>query len=483
MSTSSTSSTSSASTGYGLTSLGGSSSLQITGLSSGLDTDEIVSELMQVKEQPLNALKSQEGQLEAKDTELSTLQSELQTVANDAQALLDPSLYDTSQSVTSSNSSAVSASATSSNGAVEGGYQVDVTQLAKSAQRTFTYAPPSADDAITIDGQAVTISAGESASDFAAAVNNNANLDVYATATDSGTIVLSNRATGNMTGNYIQVTDPAGAAGALVEQPSKAYAGQDAAYTVDGVAGTSASDTVTGAIPGVTLTLGAVTTNTGAVTVNVGAPAVNASSVQSALTQFITDYNKAITDIQTQVSTPPSSTTDSSGNTVYSGTLYDDQDLNDLLSQMRSSMYQTVSGTNSGLTTMLNVGVSTGATTGTGSLSTSAIAGDLTLDASSLAGALSSDPDGVQKLLGGWANSFSSLVEESGGVGGTIDNRISSNKSQLNDLDNQISEMQTSIDDQQQQLVEQFAAMESALSSTQSESTWLTQQLNSLTGS
>ena len=57
------------------------------------------------------------------------------------EALLDPTLFHTTQGVTSSDSTRVSAR--SSTGAGVGGYQVSVTQLANSAQRTFSYASPS----------------------------------------------------------------------------------------------------------------------------------------------------------------------------------------------------------------------------------------------------------------------------------------------------------------------------------------------------
>jgi flagellar capping protein FliD len=40
--------------------------------------------------------------------------------------------------------------------------------------------------------------------------------------------------------------------------------------------------------------------------------------------------------------------------------------------------------------------------------------------------------------------------------------------------------MQAALTDQENQLVQQFAAMESALSSNSSESSWLTQQINAL---
>jgi flagellar hook-associated protein 2 len=461
---------------FQLSTLTGSSTPQITGISSGLDTDQLIEELMSVKQQPLTNLENNQSQLNAENTELETLQGELQTVQTDAMSLLDPSLYDPAQTVTSSNSSAVGASVSGSTGAVEGGYQVSVTQLAQAAQRTFSFSSPTTDTPITIDGAAVTITAGESAISFAQSINNDSSLDVYATATQSGNIVLSDRATGDQsTANppYIQVT---GADGALTEITADAKAGQNAEYSIDGGATqSSASDTVEDAIPGVTLSLSSLTGTT-PVTVNVSPPSVSSTNVGTALQTFITDYNKAITDIQTQLSTTPSSS-----NGTYSGTLYNDQDLKNLLTQMRSAMYATISGVSGGsLSTMLDIGVSTGATTGSGTESASALAGDLTLNTTTLANAISTNSDAVQQLLAGWSDSFNAIVGPEADAGGTISQRITGNTTQVSNLGQQISSMQAALTDQENQLVQQFAAMESALSSNSSESSWLTQQINSL---
>ncbi|HTU29379.1 MAG TPA: flagellar filament capping protein FliD [Solirubrobacteraceae bacterium] len=477
MSTSSTGSTTSTTTGgYTLSTLTGSSTPQVTGLSSGLNTDQIIEELMATKQEPLTNLENQQSLLNARNSELETIQSQLQTVQTDAMALLDPSLYDPTQTVTSSNSSSVGAALTGSTGAVEGGYAVSVTALAQSAQRTFTYSSPTSDDAITIDGQAVTIKAGETATSFAQAINNNSSLDVYATVTQSGNLVLSDRATGDQSvsnPDYISVVD---GGGSLTEITADAQAGQDAAYSIGtGATQYSASDTVTDAIPGVTLTLSGVTGSSPA-TVNISAPTMSSSNVSTAVQQFITDYNTAITTIQTQLSTTPADT-----NGTETGTLYDDQDLKNLLSQMRSAMYATVSGISGGsLTSLLAVGVSTGATTGSGTESASSLAGDLTLDTTSLTNAITANPTGVQQLLGGWANSFSSLVGTEADAGGTITQRINGNTTEVSSLGNQITTMQANLTDQENQLVTQFAAMESALSSNSSESSWLTQQINAL---
>lgn len=472
----STSTTSATSSNFQLATLTGSSTPQITGISSGLNTDQIIQELMAVKQQPLLALENEQAILNARNTELEALQGELQTVQTDAMALFDPSLYKPVQTVASSDSSVVSATLASGTGAVEGGYSVSVTALAQSAQRTFTFSSPTADTPITIDGTAVTITAGETASDFANAINSNSNLDVYATATQSGNIVLSDRATGLQSGSYIQVTGGGTTFAESTATGYTPYAGQNASYTIgSGTAQTSASNTIANAIPGVTLTLSSLT-GSNPVTVNVSPPAVSSSNISTTLQQFITDYNKTITDIQTQLSTTPSSM-----NGTQSGTLYNDQDLKDLLMQMRSAMYATISGVSGGsLSTMLDIGVSTGATTGSGTESASALAGDLTLNTTTLQNALSSNPQGVQQLLGGWANSFSTLVGTEADAGGTLSQRINGDTSQVSSLGNQISTMQAALTDQENQLVQQFAAMESALSSNSSESSWLTQQIKAL---
>jgi flagellar hook-associated protein 2 len=474
MSTSSTTgTTSSTTTGYQLGSLGTGTALQITGLASGLDTNQIIQEEMSIYQQPVTNLQNQQSGLTAQNKALSSIQSELQTLVSDAQALSDPSLFTPTQSVTTSDPTRVTA--TSSTGAAIGGYQVSVTQMANSAQRTFTYTSPTSADTISIDGQQVTIPAGQSISDFVNSVNNNSNLDVYAAATNNNTIVFSNRQTGDTGTNFIQVTDTGGA---LAEQTSLAREGQNAEYSVNGGATqSSASNTVTGAIAGVTLTLTGVTTTSGPVTVNVSPPAPSSSNIQSAINTFITQYNQVISDMQTQLSTAPSSTDP----TV--GTLYQDPELQGLLSSMRSAMYAIQDpSSSSSIKSMLDIGVSTGATTGSGSVSQSALNGTLQFNSTTLTNALQSDPLGVQQMLVAFGASFSTTVGSVSDPGGTIDARITGDNSQISDLGNQITAMQAALTDKQNALVQEFAQLESALSSNQSESSWLTSQIASLPG-
>ncbi|HEY2439865.1 MAG TPA: flagellar filament capping protein FliD [Solirubrobacteraceae bacterium] len=476
MSTSSVSSSTSGTsqTGYLLSQLGAGSTMQITGLASGLNTNQIIQEEMAIYQQPVTNLQNQQSGVTAMNTKLTSIQSELQTLASDAQALSGSSLFGTSQQVTSTSPTLISATATSSGaGAVVGGYQVGVNNLAGSAQRTFAFTSPSAADTVTIDGQSVSLSAGAAPQDLANAVNANNKMDVWAAVTSSGNLVFSDRATGQQTGSYIQVSDTAGA---LTEQPLLANAGQNASYTLNNNTYTSASNTVTNAIPGVTMTFNGVTPTGAPATINVAPPAVSSSNIETALNTFVSQYNKVIGDIQTQLSTQPTS----SDPTV--GTLYNDSELSNLLTSMRSMMYTPGGGLPTGMATMIDIGVSTGATTGTGAESQSALAGDLTLNTSTFESALQSNPSGVQSVLNSWSINFSNLVNNEAAPGASIDQRIQADNMQVTQLGGQISSMKSALTDKQNMLVQQFAQLESALSTNQSTASWLTSQIASLPG-
>ena len=468
MSTSSvSSSSSSSSTGLQLSSLSGSNSLQITGLASGLDTNQIISEEMSIYQQPVTNLQNQQTGLTTMNKQLTSIQSELKTLSADALAVGDPTLFMTQQSVTSSDPTRVTA--TSATGAGVGGYQVSVSQLANSAQATYGFTSPTSDDNISINGSAYTIKAGESVQDFVDSVNGDQNGSVYAAATNSGTVVFSSRQTG--ASSSVSVTD---SGGSLALQSSKA--GQDALFSIDGTSGSSSSNSVTNAIGGVTLTLTGVTTTSGPITVNVGAPAPNSTNISNALSTFVTQYNKVISDIQTQLSQAPSSTDPTQG------TLYGDPELQDLLTSMRSMMYSSGSGLPAGAATMDDIGVSTGATTGSGAESASALSGNLTLDPTVLSNMLQSNASGVQAIMKSWSSSFVNLADNAADPGGTIASRITGDTSQIDTLGNQITSMQSALADKQNFLVQEFAQLEAALSSNQSQSSWLTSQIASLPG-
>jgi flagellar hook-associated protein 2 len=452
--------------------------LNVSGLASGLDTSSIVSQLMAIESQPRQQLATQRTIEQFTQSLLHGFQSQLQSVSSALDGLHSPTLFTQTQQVDSSDPTKVVAS--SATGAGVGGYQVAVSQLANAAQRTYGFTSPASAGTITIDGHATSISAGASIQDLVSAINGDSNATVYAAAIDDATLVLSNRQTGDTGAGFIAVSD---GTGSLAEQTAKAKQGQDAQLTVDGVAGSSHSNTVTNAIAGVSLTLKGLTTVSGPVTVTVGAPGADTSAITSALQSFISVYNSTVDAIRSKLSEHsvpnPSSTSDKE-----KGVLFGDSDLSDVLDQMRQAIYTPIAGLPDGMNSLADLGISTGDPSTT--VSQDALDGKLTLDTKQLASALQSNPGGVRDLLmgtattTGWARSFQSIVDAASAPGGTLDALIQGDSADIKDLTSAIAGWDQRLALRQQTLQAQFTAMEQALSQSQSQGQWLSGQLASL---
>ncbi|HKG38792.1 MAG TPA: flagellar filament capping protein FliD [Conexibacter sp.] len=454
--------------------------LNIGGLASGLDTNAIVDQLMQIERLPRTRLDQKASLITARQSVLADFQSRLRSVESAAQGLRSIGLWSQAQSASSSDATRLSATIVAGSGAGVGGYQVEVSQLAKAAQRTYSFVSPASAGTITIDGHDTAVAAGASLRDVVSAINSDARATVYAAATDSGTLVLSARATGDTGTGFIALTD---GTGSLTEQTGKAKQGRDAQFTVDGVAGTSTSNEVTSAIAGVRLSLRGVTTVSGPITVSVGAPTVDTAAVKDKLRAFIEVYNSTVEAIRAKLderSVKDPTTTEQR----QAGMLNGDTTLTAILSQMRQSIYTSVRGLPDGMSSLADLGVSTGSASST--ISRDALAGKLELDDAKLDAALAGNASGVRDLLagpanaGGWARAFERIVHDADTTGGTIDVRITGADSELKRLQKNMADMDSRLALKEQTLRAQFAAMESALAQSQAQGSWLSGQLASL---
>jgi flagellar hook-associated protein 2 len=452
--------------------------LNIGGLASGLDTNAIIDQLMAIERQPRTKLDDQASLVRARQAAYADFQSRLRSVEAAARDLRSVGLWAQTQSVASTDPTRVSA--TIGAGAGVGGYQVEVSQLASSAQRTYSFTSPASAGTITIDGHDTAVAAGASLSDVVTAINSDANATVYAAATDSGTLVLSARRSGDTGAGFIAVTD---GSGSLSEQTAKAKQGRDALFTVDGVAGSASTNEVTNAIPGVRLTLSGLTTVSGPITVTVGAPATDPAKIKDKLRAFVDVYNATIDAIRARLDerSVQSPTTDAD---KQAGMLRGDTALEDILSQMRQSIYTAVRGLPDGMSSLADLGISTGDASPT--ISRDALAGKLTIDETKLDAALANDPSGVRDLLagpanvGGWARSFETLVHNADTTGGTLDARIVGADAELKRLAQSMADMDQRLALREQTLRAQFTAMETALSQSQAQGQWLNGQLAAL---
>jgi flagellar hook-associated protein 2 len=462
------------------TSLTGSTQ-SISGLASGIDTSTIITQLMSIERAPQNRLKTQLSLSAARKTVLTDIQTRLDNLQIAAQDLKSPALWANTQSLDVNDPTKVAATLTGPSGT--GSYQLSVSQLARGSQRWYSYTSPASDDTITFsNGHTTTITAGSDINAAVLAVNSDASSPVYASAvTDAQSgnqyLVFSSRTTGASASVFTA------SAGSLAEDASRAVAGLDSSYSVDGgPVKTSASNVVTDAIPGVQLTLKGVTTVSGPVTVTVGAPAADQSAITAKVKAFVDQYNSTLDFVRSKLDEKkvvnPQTTADQ-----QAGLLNGDTMLEGILSQMRIAMTNTYApGNPTTLDQMNEIGVSTGAPTG-GALNQDAIEGKLVFDTTAFANALATDPTSVKNLLSGtsgFGQALDNLLSPTLEAGGTMESRLSSEDSTQKRLNDQIAAMDVILNQKQQTLQQQFTAMETALQASQAQGQWLSGQLASL---
>jgi flagellar hook-associated protein 2 len=436
------------------------SPVTISGLGSSLDTESIIEGLMKVERLPQTRLERRQGQVKARETALQGILNKLNEVGSALQALRSPTLWSDVQKATSS-STAVTAEL--AGGAGPGGYQVEVTQLARAAQRTYEFTPSAAASTITVGGQTIELKAEATLADAVAAINSNHETGASAVAV-GGKLVLSARTTG--------AASTVSAAGAgLSEEAAKARAGQDTLYSIDGVAGGSSTNVLAEAIPGVTLTVSALTT--GPATISVTEPAPDTTSIAAKVKAFVNSYNSAVELIQARVTeeTVKAPKTQEEAN---KGVLFGDGALNSLLSGMRVALSESGLG---------ELGVSTGAPSTAVTATSASVRGLLTFEEAKLTALLKQNPVAAKEAISG-ANGFVTDLEPLVGVatkpGGGISERISVATNEAAQLREQMAKLEERLTRREEHLHAQFAAMETALAKSKSESEWLAGQLKGL---
>jgi flagellar hook-associated protein 2 len=446
---------------------------------------------MAIERQPQNRLKLKQGQIDARKSALSDVASRLKNLRLAAQDLKSTTLWLDTQSVDVNDATKVAA--TRMSGAGTGAYQVTVTQLASASQHWVSYpsTAPAADDTITFTTASgshdVTVSAGSDITAAANAVNADANAPVYASVvTTSGGaqyLAFSSKTTG--AASDFSVAD---SAGLLTEDASKAVVGLNAQGTVGAQSFDEATNVIADMIPGVQLTLKGVT-GASPVTVTVGAPAPDQAAISDKLKAFVDQYNSTVDFVRSKLSEKPVAKPQTAAD--YSkGVLYGDTALTGLLGQLRIALtdqYGENDGNPPSLDQLSELGVSTGSAVGSGTLNQDAIAGKLSFDAAKFSQAMASDPLSVRRLIGGntgvtdnFAKSIDDLLAPMVQADGTLDQTIKSQDAQRRFVADQIARMDEILAKKQDTLKQQFAAMEAALQSSQSQGQWLSGQLSAL---
>ncbi|MDE1162575.1 MAG: flagellar filament capping protein FliD [Acidobacteriaceae bacterium] len=318
----------------------------------GFDVASTVSQIIAIQQAVETPWKNQLSLLQSQDTAFSAMGTDLATLATSVQALTDFNGIFAQKDGSSSDTSIVALSSATAD-AVAGSHEITVTSLAQTSS-IYSNALTGTDTlsgSVTLQvgsGTAQTITLDDSnntVSGLAAAINA-AGIGVTASViTDSSGSRLSlvsgtSGTAGQLTlTNNLTDTTTGAAVGTQV-----GHNGKDASLTVDGIAISSSSNTVSNAIPGVTFQI--LNTSSSAIQVQI---TNDTASIATALSSFVTAYNTVVADIKTQEGK------DSSGNAQP---LYGDPTLALIQQQLGSTLI--AGAASGGISSLSQLGIDVG---------------------------------------------------------------------------------------------------------------------------
>ena len=456
------------------------SSSQITGLISGLDTKSIITSLMSGEAIPQTQLIDKKTDLTKAVTALQSLNAKVASLADAATAASKTTAYQ----VLKATSSASSVTATADSTASVTSLSFTVDKLAQS--QISVSAAVSGSAALTGGASAMTLKVGatltqidtskvSSVADLASAINS-AGAGVSATAvtyTDSnGATAYRLQLTGQSTGavnsfSLYQGTKAAVTAGtATAVTLASTRSAQDAQLTLWPGAGTSqavtsASNTFANLITGVSVDVTAVETSP--VTLGVTR---DDSAVGKLGSDLVSQLNLVLGEVSSQ--TASSTKTNADGTTsVTGGVLSGDSTVRSLSEQISEAGSYDVNDMSPS-----TIGISVDKD------------GTFSFDATAFAAALAADPTKVQSMLSSIASRVAAIATTaSDKYTGTLTGTISSDNTQVSDLANKIADWTSVLADRQSALESQWANLETSLSALKSQSAWLTSMLGTLSTS
>jgi flagellar hook-associated protein 2 len=423
--------------------------MSVGGLVSGLDTSTIVSQLMQIEAMPQAALKTRVTQTGQQVSSLQSVNTRLSAVLTAAQNLAK----DTTWTAARATSSSTSVQATSTPGAVAGTVTFDVTSVAAAAFTASAVVGKS--DPMAVPGSKITLTAGGKTTEVTvdktdvvsvAAAINAAGTGVRAAALQVGDgqyrLQLTSATTGAASG--FAVTGLAG-------HDAITRAGTDAVIDLGaGLEVASADGTFADVLPGTTFK---VTSLQQGVQVSVATDTAAASTATKALVDAV---NTLLQDITSHTRTKaPGDSTSSAGPLVGDGLL-------------RSISQRVLGSVSSGLTSVARAGVETTRD------------GLLAFDAADFASLVASDPAAARTMVTQLADRVKAVADGATGPTGTVTTAISRRQDTVRDLGKQIDAWDVRLDMRRANLERQYSALETALGSLQSQSSWLAGQLGSL---
>jgi flagellar hook-associated protein 2 len=258
---------------------------------------------------------------------------------------------------------------------------------------------------------------------------------------------LTNKVTGNLgvavediTGNFL--------AAAGLATGSTFIAGNDALYTINGGSvlnshSNSLTEETTG-IDGLSITL----LKTGTSTISL---ASDSSAIKGAIKNFIEDYNRA----QSTIDSLTSSSTDSAGKVTRS-TLAGDTDANEIASKLRAISYNQATGLTGTLNSLAKIGIDTTGDSDQLTLGDETALDDAIANHLSELKTLFNDPDK------GIATQLNAYLEKMIGEDGALITKQDALTKQSSAIDTQVTDLEKRVQSNRQRLIDSFVQMETA---------------------
>lgn len=482
-------------------------SITSSGLGSGLDVSSIISQLMTIEKQPLNVLKKEETSINAKISSFGKIQSALSTLRDKSAAFNTAGLWGRTTSTLADTSVATVTSVSGQNGAA-GAHTLQVNALAAAQTVSSTAFSSSAavlsEGTLTIDlgtwssgtppaaftakagTSGVTVSIGSGDTSLASVRDkiNAANAGVTAgiiTDASGARLTLRSTATGAENGFRISVSETSDDgnastglsaltydAGAPSSPMALSQSARNAQAVVNGIAITSASNTLDGVVEGLSIKLNKTTTSPVEMSV-----VSDYTDLKTKINEFMTAYNGLIDQIKTE--------TKYDAETKVAGKLQSDRTAVGLQSKMQALLHEEFSGTGAGaLKRLSDIGVSINAT------------GRLELSSTKLDAALV-NPSQVKELLYGSGTSeataqtgfmkrFRAFADVAQGTDGPLETRTATLKGQLRRNTDRQSTLDLRYQSVEERLRKQYDALDQRMSNINALSSSVTLMIKQMYG-
>lgn len=430
-------------------------SISFDGIASGLNTSELIKQLMQIERRPVVLLEQRVQTYQQRMDAWRDVNMRLASLETKLSDLLLRSAYE-ARKATSTDQEVVTASA--NNSAAPGTYEIEVLALARShrvvSDRLEEDLPLGLADgeskSFTVNEATITVEAGDTLQTIADKLNAAEDAKVTATVIDNRLVIE-----GKETGVELHFSDSDGVLQALgilkADGPQTIQAPQHARVKVNGIEIERPSNEVE-VVEGVTFTL---------------------RGEGTAVITVVKDVSGAVAKIKDVVDQLNSAMDFMSSRLAKDGILQGDATLVRLQSSLRLA-FMDRADTGGKLTTLSEIGI------------TFTREGRAELDESKLREALEEDAHGVYLLLAGSgegdeglgiARRARDLIRGYTQTGGVIQGRREMFEAQIASAKESIERMEERLERQEERLYRQFTAMEQALASLQTQSMWLQTQL------